>query len=357
VSLTNPSTSLLTSTTIPASIPITGFTGLAGNLYAPPRSSQFSLGIQRSIGKAVLSATYVGSQNRHQSYYTETNLVPEGLLAGMVGSTALAQTYNANVPYLGYNSVRMAENEANSDYNGLQLSFRGTALRNDLTYQVGYTYSHTNDPVAGTSNGFDLNNVSNPYLGWKYDWGPSFFDIQNNFFTNFVYDIPLLKHSDNKLLKTTLGGWEISGIVTAITGAPLNIGVSGQNVCSVVPNCNNRPNVTGSLNNPHTVKEWFDTAAFSMPTAGNWGNEPHNGVRGPGRQNWNVSLFKNFLFNEERGTNLQFRAEFFNIWNHPQWIGDAVNGGISTNLGSGNFGQVTSAYDPRVIQLALKFTF
>jgi hypothetical protein len=143
----------------------------------------------------------------------------------------------------------------------------------------------------------------------------------------------------------------------AISGAPLNIGLNGQNVASVVPNTANRPNVAGAASNPHTVQEWFDTSVFSAPGPGLWGNEPHNGVSGPGRQNWNVSLFKNFVFDQERGTNLQFRAEFFNIWNHPQWIGDAQQGGISTNYGASNFGQVTSAYDPRVIQLALKFSF
>jgi hypothetical protein len=63
-----------------------------------------------------------------------------------------------------------------------------------------------------------------------------------------------------------------------------------------------------------------DTSVFSMPAPGTWGDEPHTGVRGPGRDNWNISLFKNFLFNDT--SLLQFRAEFFNIWNHPQWVGD-----------------------------------
>jgi hypothetical protein len=357
VSLSNPTVSLLSGTPIPASIPINSFTGMNQNLYAPPRSTQFSLGIQHSIGRGVLTASYVGTQNRHQNYYTETNLPAEGLLPGFVTSTALDQTYNANVPYLGYNSVKLAEDEANGDYNSLQLSFRGTTLGNDLTYQVGYTYSHTNDSYNSGGSAGDLYAVSDPYLGWKYDYGRAITDIRNNFFTNFVYQIPLLKNSGNKLLKTTLGGWEVSGIVMAISGAPLNIGLNGQNVASVVPNTANRPNVTGGGSNPHTVQEWFNTSVFSMPAAGAWGNEPHNGVDGPGRQNWNVSLFKNFIFNQERGTNLQFRAEFFNIWNHPQWIGDAQQGGISTNFGANNFGQVTSAYDPRVVQLALKFSF
>ena len=129
-------------------------------------------------------------------------------------------------------------------------------------------------------------------------------------------------------------------------------------MASIVPNYANRPDVSGTLNNPHTVNEWFDTSVFSMPAlGGTWGTNPAQRVRGPGRDNWNISLFKNFMFNEERGTNLQFRAEFFNIWNHPQWIGDTFNGGISTNYGASNFGAVTSAHDPRTIQLALKFSF
>jgi len=125
----------------------------------------------------------------------------------------------------------------------------------------------------------------------------------------------------------------------------------------IVPNTANRPNVSGTPKNRHTVSQWFDTSVFSAPAPGTWGDEPPNAVRGPGRDNWNISLFKNFLFNKDRGTNLQFRAEFFNIWNHPQWIGDGFNGGISTNYGASNFGAVTSAHDPRTIQLALKFSF
>ncbi|HTZ48216.1 MAG TPA: carboxypeptidase regulatory-like domain-containing protein [Verrucomicrobiae bacterium] len=361
VLLSNPGASVA-GTGVAVGIPVSSIEGLAQN-YPAPRSTQFSLGIQRAIGaNSVLSVSYVGSQNRHQSYLQDIDLPPAGDLPAMQNSSVVAQTYNATLPYLGYNNLLMAYNEANGDYNSVQISFRGNAFSRTLTFQVGYTYSQTNDPMAGTSNSFDLNTVSNPYLGWKYDWGPSFFDIRNTFFTNFVYDIPLLKNSPNHLLKTTLGGWEVSGIVTAQSGAPLNIGVTGSNVCSLIPgspatSCNNRPDLTGPLSNPHTPNEWFDTAAFAQPAAGTWGNTPHNYVRGPGLQNWNISLFKNFLFNEERGTNLQFRAEFFNIWNHPNFIGNAALGGISTNLGANNFGQVTGAYDPREIQLALKFMF
>ena len=94
-----------------------------------------------------------------------------------------------------------------------------------------------------------------------------------------------------------------------------------------------------------------------MPAPGQWGNTPRDRVWGPGRDNWNLSLYKNFVFSEARGSSLQFRAEFFNIWNHTQWIGDNQNGGISTNYGRQQFRAVTSAYDPRTIQLALKLFF
>jgi hypothetical protein len=354
VVLGSPTTSV-PGTPISVATPISSPEGMLQNQYAAPFSTQFSLGIQHSIGNSVLSLAYVGTQNRHQNFYSQINLIPYGDLPAQVANGG--NGYNALVPYLGYNGVFMAQDEANSDYNSFQVSWRGSMWKNGLTYQVGYTYSHTNDSFNSSGSDGDLYPISDPYVGWKYDFGPSALDIRNNFFTNFVYQIPLLRHSDNTLLRTTLGGWEISGIVTAITGAPVNIGLNGNNVASIVPNSANRPDETGTPNNPHTVNEWFDTSIYSAPAPGTWGNTPRNSVRGPGRQNWNISLFKNFLFNEDRGTNLQFRAEFFNIWNHPQWQADTLNGGISNNLGASNFGAITNAYDPREIQLALKFTF
>ena len=169
--------------------------------------------------------------------------------------------------------------------------------------------------------------------------------------------IPFFRTSGSRLLNRALGGWEVSGIITAISGAPLNVALAGQNVTSLIPSTSNRPDRNGVMKNPHPVPEWFDTTAFSLPAPGTWGNEPHNGVRGPGRDNWNLSWFKKILFNDDRGRNLQFRAEFFNAWNHPQWVGDALNGGINTYYGAGNFAEVTAAYDPRTIQLALKLSY
>jgi hypothetical protein len=365
VSLNNPHQQVIGTTVQPGGIPVSSITGLNSNEYQLPSSTQFSLGIQRAIGRSVFSASYVGSQNRHQNFYTESNLANQAALPLLLTAQS---TYNAALPYVGYHSINMATNEANGDYNSLQLAMRGT-VKSDLNYQLGYTYSHSNDPSTnGTGSGGDLNPVSDPYAGWKYDFGPSAFDRRNVFFANFVYQIPFLKNSENKMLKTFVGGWEISGVVTAETGAPVNltVGTFAGNPCNVVPNCSDRPNLTGSISYPHTVSQWFNVSNISAPAAGTWGNLGHNAIRGPGRDNWNMALFKNFLLSESRGSSLQFRAEFFNLWNHTQFKGDVGNGGLSNSLSfnpdgsikSGqNTGAITAAYDPRTIQLGLKLVF
>ena len=355
VSLSSPTTELVSGVANAGSIPINNIQGLDRSNYRSPSSAQFSLGVQQSIGRSFLDVKYVGTQNRHQNYYTQGNLVDPSLLPALQADST---NYNADVRFLGYKDMRIALNGANGDYNSLQTSFRGN-LKSDLQYQVGYTYSRTNDAGSQNSSALDLGDISNPYVGWKYDSGPSAYDIHHVFFTNFVYEIPLFKNS-GRGLKTALGGWELSGIVAAQSGAPLNIGLNGNNVASIVPRTSNRPDRTGSGHDPHTVNEWFDTSIYTAPAPGTWGNTPRSSVRGPGRDNWNLSLFKNFWFNQERGTNLQFRAEFFNVWNHTQWNGNQIlNGGqgISSNLGASNFGAVTQAYDPRTIQLALKLSF
>jgi len=225
---------------------------------------------------------------------------------------------------------------------------------------VGYTYSQTNDAAGNLSSSGDLGTIANPYVGWKYDFGPSAFDIRNIFFTNFVYDLPFLKNNANRGVKTAFGGWEISGIVTAQSGAPIDICLKTHNITNLIPSYGanlNRPDMSGAGHDPHTVNEWFDTSIYSTPAPGTWGDTPRNSVRGPGRDNWSLSLFKNFGLNQERGSNIQFRAEFFNVWNHTQFIGNGALNGISKNLGASDFGKVTGAYDPRTIQLALKLSY
>jgi hypothetical protein len=366
VSLSNPHTNLPTGVTVTTpNVPITvgNITGLAENNYKPPYVYQYSFGIQRQVtNRTVFNLSYVGSASRHQNNYQEFELAPYSQLPSLIATNSSGQ-YNLAVPYQGYHSLRMSQNNANGNYNSLQTSFSGN-VTNDLQLNAGYTWSHALDSVNGNggSSGGDLGTVSNPYVGWRYDYGNSTFDRTNIFFVNFVYEIPWLRSSPNRFMKTVVGGWQISGIVSASSGAPMNITTAGtvngvNSVCNVVPNCTNRPDVIGPITLPHTVNQWFSTSSFAAPATGTWGNLRNNAIRGPGRDNWNMSFFKSFLLSEKRGSQFQFRADFFNIWNHTQFKGSAQTGGIGTQLGGSNFGVITAAYDPRTIQLGAKLVF
>jgi hypothetical protein len=216
-----------------------------------------------------------------------------------------------------------------------------------------------------------LDYVTNPYAGWKYDVGPSQYNRQNIAIFNFVYDVPFWRNSANHFMKTVVGGWQVSGIVTVESGQPLNPVVGGglTSICGAVGTCGNggavRPDLVGpiyypknaatSQTNTNGTIQWFSPSAFApnlLPGNNNvatWGNLGFDGVWGPGRDNWNLALFKNFAVTERLRFELRF--ESFNTFNHPQM------NAVDTTLGTPDFGKVTSAYDPRVLQLGVKAFF
>jgi hypothetical protein len=377
VALVNPSTALGTGNTLTAPITVGSITGLDQTQNKLPVSYQYSFGVQHALSsRSVLSLAYVGNQNRHQNNYREINAPDPSNLAALTQDNS---NYNLLVQYPGFNSIRMSRNDQNSHYNGFQAELR-SQIRRDLTLQAAYTVSRAIDPsTSGQNQADDLANVQNPY-SYTYTNGPGGLDRTHIAFVNFVYDIPFLKGSSNRLLKSTVGGWQVSGILSLNSGAPLNITENGiayaaanntGNVASKLQNATNRPNVNGSVSYPKTVAQWFNASDFTPTAAGEFGNLPFNSIRGPGRQNWNMSLFKAFVFNEERGSKLEFRAEFFNAFNHTEWNG--ISSGVSfdqnplltdnvtpnPNFGkvNNNFGAITSAHDPREIQLGLKLYF
>jgi hypothetical protein len=349
VLLSDPNTDIKTGSTKPLTIPVAGITGIARSNYKLPQSYQFSFGVQQALGKSVLSVSYVGTQNRHQNDYRETNLPAAGQIGNILANNDL---YNTLVPYLGYRSIKLAADEANGHYNSLQMSLRGT-FKGDLTYQVGYTLSRSIDPFGNGSSAGDLAAVSNPYVGWRYDVGPSAFDRTHVVFANFVYDLPILRHSGNRMARTTLGGWQVSGIVSISSGAPFNI-TSSSKVTSVIPNSSNRPD--GKFTYSRKGTQWVNLSSLSAPADGVWGTLGHNAARGPGRDNWNIALFKSFVFSEARGSRLEFRAESFNTFNHTQLQADTT-GGIHNDIGDKLFGQINQTFDPRTMQLGMKLIF
>jgi len=349
VTLDNPSIAVATGTAAPQPINPASITGLAVNGYKLPVSYQYSVGVQHALStRTVLSVSYVGNQSRHQNDYREINLPNESYLPQLIAGA----NYNTapGLPYAGFHSIDLANNEANAHYNGLQVDLN-SQVGHDLNLRAFYTLSRAIDPTTAGSGGGDLGNVSNPYAGWVYDVGPSGYDRTHVAAVDFIYDIPLLRHSQSRLVRSSFGGWQVSGIVTIESGLPLNIGLTGGQGNNHLPNGTNRPDLTGKVSYPKSVNQWFDTTAFAAPAQGAWGALGHNALRGPGRDNWNLSLFKSFTFSESRGSRFELRLETFNTWNHTQF------NAISTNLGDSKFGQVTSDFDPRILQLGGKIYF
>ena len=344
VSLSNPSAALSTGQALVAPITVGSITGLAYSDYKPPASYQYSIGVERELAKnSILSVSYVGNENRHQSDQRQIDLPNQSSLSQL--STLKGGTpYNLALAYPGYSSILLYENAENGHYNSLQVNLH-SQIKRDPTLQFAYTYSKAYDPATpgtGTNGGSgDLYTLSNPY-NRAYDNGPSPLDRANIALVNFIYEIPLFRDSQRRLLKTVAGGWELSGIVTMQSGLPLNITEGNFQGSNGLSGATNRPNFTGSVSYPGTIGQFFTTSGFSDPAVGAWGNLGKGVVRGPGRDNWNMSLFKSFLLSEAHHSRIELRVETFNTWNHTEFQG------VSTSFGSSNFGQVTSTWDPRV---------
>ncbi len=362
VSLDNPSTFLQNGLTAVAPITAAGITGLAVNQYKLPAAYQYSVGVQHSFAsRTVLAVMYVGNQSRQQNYYTDINLPDPSQLPGIIGHTVQRNTVN---PYLGFSSIKMSTDGAEAHYNGLQVDLN-SQIKRDLSLRVFYTLSRSIDSsnqTNGGGGGGDLVSVSNPYAGWKYDVGPSGYDRLNNLSFNFIYDLPFMRHASNAFERTVVGGWQVSGIVSIESGLPLNITMTGDPGGNGVGG-NNRPDKLGSLVAPHTKQQWITDSAFGAPAVGVWGNLPYDAVRGPGRDNWNLSLFKNFVINEARGSQFELRLETFNTFNHTQIQTVPTGAGCDTTTpgsvcgGTSNFGQPNGFFPGRIIQLGGKITF
>jgi len=357
VSMSNPNQSLATGAVYVAPITINGITALSENDYKTPVTYQYSVGVEQSFGRAtVFDASYVGNQSRHQFVYNNINLPSQAILPQIIAGTV---NINTVVPYLGFGEINMGENRENAYYNGLQTSLK-SQWGKDLSLQASYSFSKAMDPAENF--GGDNVNSFNPYDN-HYDWGPSFVDVRNIGVLAFVYDLPIFRTTGNHFAKTVIGGWEVSGLWTIQSGFPLQITLGGSAGSNGVPGATNRPDFSGSASYPKTAEQWFSTAGFSAPTVGDWGTLTKGEIRGPGRDNWNIALFKSFLLSETRNSRLELRFESFNTLNHTQFngIGTDFSNGYNFTTGvrsaTSQFGTPTSAWDPRQLQLAAKLIF
>jgi hypothetical protein len=264
-------------------------------------------------------------------------------------------------PYKGYGAIRLSENAGRSIYHSLQIS-ADRRYSNGFKFGIAYTLGKSSD---NSSNKRDV--LFNTYDEGSY-WGPSSYDRRHVLGLSYIYDLPFWQSQDT-LLKTLLGGWQISGASFFRTGTPFSVlrtndiagvgdGAFGQPYNLVGdPNANSCKCFSSGTDNNFA----FNPAAFTAPAAGTFGNAPRNLLYNPGQQQWDIAFFKNFAVGGTR--RLQFRAELFNFPNHPN-LGNAQTGTV-TGGGAGfadptnaNFGRITTkTNDRRDIQLSLRYQF
>ncbi len=302
-----------------------------------PRVQSFSLGVQHKLTNSMmLDVSYVGKTGWDLFWTRNINQLAPGTIQKNPGVNVSALR-----PYRGYGNISQTENGANMNYNSLQTLLKWQ-MSGGLQLQAAYTYSHAID------NAFAYSSVPmDSYNGWR-DRSDGAYDRRHIFTFNYVYPLPFFR--DQRMwYGKVLGGWQISGLTMLETGLPFIIGIQPDQA-GIGGGSTQRPNVIGDWQaGAGTWTAWFNKLAFALPAPGTFGNMGRYVIHGPGANNWDASLHKRFKIGEQ--VNLDFRAEFFNVPNHLSV--NTVNG----TLGAGNFGQVTSALDPRILQFGLKLMF
>jgi hypothetical protein len=304
-----------------------------------PVVDNWSLGIQRKLtGNVVGEVTYVGTHGFNQTMDLDLNQLPLGTLQANPGVNA-----NALRQYAGYAFINQFVTTASFHYNSLQSLLKMNVAHGGLV-QLAYTYSKA-ITSATAWNTLPVDSF-NPGM----DEGPADYDRPHIFVASYIYELPFWRDG-TEWYKRVLGEWRVSGVTTAQSGLPLNIIVNGD-PAGIGRSGNQRPNVAGESslsNDQRTWSRWFNTAAFTVPAAGTFGNLTRNALRGPGTFNTDLSLTKLLPFGGSRSGEL--RIEAFNVFNHanPFTIGNTV--------ATAQFGQVTAFSDPRIIQLAFRVNF
>jgi hypothetical protein len=379
--------------------------------YVTPRTFSSNLTLQYSITRSVSAqVAYVFTQasdlQTNVGYQLTNQILPAGIDTKNCGAFA-DHAYGSCVPFKDFGGGSYAANLGESTYHGLQTRLEDQ-FSNGLTFLLTYTWSKTLSDAGDLLNGGSTNSGSNsgpyralgiPGLGPRFDWGPANYDVRNVFHFSGGYQLPFGKGmkymNQGGITNALLGGWAVNWIVTAQGGQPLDFGcptgsVSGAGCRTVlVPGVSQDRGIKTKVIGGAARPFWLNNPkAFNQPcqlggTPGNLvpipdsptgcipengaaalGSKPGNTV-GPGVHRFDFSVFKKFPITER--FTAEFRSEFFNILNHPNFNAPNFGGnGVVAIGGSGNytdphFGEVGSTrfnpYDPRQIQFALKLYY
>ncbi len=321
-----------------------------------PALYEWNINVQRDlVSNTILTVGYVGSHGSHLMTQSDQNPpIPTTDVNGVMHFGANGVSYPRWSPNFG--AINALQSNGNSTYHSMQVNLV-RRFSNNWQAQFAYTWSHSIDDGSGSS-GLETGGGprSNPY-NFAQDRGSSTFDIRHAFRINSVYALPFKK---NRLVS----GWQLSGIMSKTTGPPLII-QAGSDWARVGGSAftNQRPYLNPGFTADNIVvkndRQWLNPAAFSLGPEGTLGNLGRGVIRGPGLFNLDAALLKDTRIREN--IRLQFRAEFFNILNHPNFFIPATNlamfAGTAINPTAGLITQTNPGTTARQIQFALKLNF
>jgi hypothetical protein len=329
-----------------------------------PYNQNYFIGFQQDLGRAtVMTMNYVGNVGRHLANAVEANPGDPALCLSLQGA-ALApgetdcgpnletQPYtraNGTVvagtrPTLGlaFASNPYLKTSAKANYNSLQMDVKHTSTIWDVLF--AYTFSRSFD---NSSSQTESTYVYRP----EASYGLSRFDVTHNFVGSYNVRLPFGRMVDNRFAKAVVGGWSISGITRFASGLPVSLSENDDH--SLTGTGADRPNYTGASiagdHNPRNRNAYFNIAAFPREAIGEFGSSHRRFFHGPGINNTDLAILRDIHLHEANV--VQLRIEAFNAFNHAQFNNP------SGSRTSGNFGQVTSAQDARVFQIAAKYRF
>jgi Carboxypeptidase regulatory-like domain len=349
---------------------------------------QFNLNVERQLpGNVVLTAGYAGSRSQHvlvsqeNENLNEPSACPGGTNYNPANNYTLGCGFGT-FPFAGfYQTVASNDSVGNARYDSLEIKAETKSARHGLYALLGYTWSRTFDSGMPDGLGTNPGALYWPLPGTKsLDWGLSQLNLNDSFTASVLYDLPFGKGKQfggnwNGPTNAVLGNWHVDLIERATSGFPLFV-VDSADESGTYFSYNGftlqRPNQVGDPNRPgpeaggtncpaqiHTIQHWFNPCAFAPAPLGELGTAARAPVYGPRFINTDLSLIKNFPLSFREGMNLQFRAEFFNLFNHPQFflsgLGDSGQQDINT---PSSFGVINNTVNnPRLVQFALRLAF
>lgn len=401
-SFANPFTDISTGKSIPNKFPFTlpqkgsaidftQFEPFSINVFDPnttiPYSMNYSLTVERQLkGDVILSVAYVGLQGRKLTGVYELNpagqhganpvcLATPGCNAFNLSSAAPQSFRYPQVNSLGqliFGSIGQIGTYVNSNYSSLQVS-ADKHLAHGLQFRAVYTWSHSLDDGSSFEDLGSGFRASDPFNRHN-DYGDSIYDARQRFVLSYTYAIPSVRHFNafERVPSRLTDGWRMTGITTFQSGFPISLFDSSLssltcNASFSFYGCADRPDAiappklfdprTGQFGTGANLVDhlFFSPASFVVPPAGRLGNSGRNFFHGPGINNFDFALFKDTKLTES--TRVEFRAEFFNLFNHTQFNPVEQVNGVIGDSSSPSFGRVLGAQSSRVIQLGAKLYF